>query len=266
MKKIILCDGDSWTAGDIVDPEIFGDNLAEVNHVDNRPYRLPKVWPNKLGKLLNIEVDNFSVAGSSNDGIVRRTIAKTLEALKKYDTSELFVIVGWSSPERKDFYFKGEWNSWETLYPAQLTQSQPNKDLEKFYKIYLKYFWNEEEYMSRYIQHNLYLHYFLKSKNIDHLFFSAFYETKNNSEGSGMFKDIELYDSIITDNINFSDSYTIEEFSKIHDNVFKKISFRRLLMEDNKFRDGLFGDDFHPTERAHQLWAEELYKDLKDKI
>ena len=25
MKKILLCDGDSWTAGDIVDPKIFGD-------------------------------------------------------------------------------------------------------------------------------------------------------------------------------------------------------------------------------------------------
>ena len=34
-------------------------------------------------------------------------------------------------------------------------------------------------------------------------------------------------------------------------------------MNDNdKFGDDLF-QDFHPSEKAHQLWAEELYKDLK---
>jgi len=24
-KKILLCDGDSWTSGDIIDPELFGE-------------------------------------------------------------------------------------------------------------------------------------------------------------------------------------------------------------------------------------------------
>ena len=54
--KLLLCDGDSWTAGDIVDPNLFGDNLAEVHHPNNNQYRLPRVWPHKLGKLLNVDV------------------------------------------------------------------------------------------------------------------------------------------------------------------------------------------------------------------
>ena len=105
MKKILLCDGDSWTAGDIVDPDIFGDQLEHVNHPDNKPYRLPRVWPHKLGKLLGVEVENTSVAASSNDAIVRRVVENVLDILKRYDSSGVFVIIGWSSPERKDFYF-----------------------------------------------------------------------------------------------------------------------------------------------------------------
>ena len=41
--KVLYCDGDSWTAGDIVDPKLFGDNVAEVHHPDNEQYRLPRV-------------------------------------------------------------------------------------------------------------------------------------------------------------------------------------------------------------------------------
>ena len=36
--KLLLCDGDSWTAGDIVDPNLFGNDLAEVHHPDNNQY------------------------------------------------------------------------------------------------------------------------------------------------------------------------------------------------------------------------------------
>ena len=154
-EKILLCDGDSWTAGDIVDPEIFGEQLEHVNHPDNRPYRLPRVWPHKLGKLLGVDVENKSVAGSSNDAIVRRVVGDVIDLLKTYQPNEIYVIIGWSSPERKDFFFKGEWDgdfleSWETLYPAQYSQNLPNKEVEKFYDTYLKYFWHEEEYLNRY--------------------------------------------------------------------------------------------------------------------
>ena len=281
-KKILICDGDSWTAGDLIDPELFGDDMTHVNHPDNDQYRLPRVWPHKLGKLLNVEVSNISVAGSSNDAIVRRLIPNVMKLLGHYNSDDFFIIVGWSSPERKDFYFKGEWNSWETLYPAQLTQSLPNKDLEKFYKIYLKYFWNEKEFMNRYINQNLYLHYFLKSKNIDHLFFNAFYESsaldfdddvykKFVEVGvSGMRENTDIIDDIKKFNgsesygeyFNSANPYIVKEFLKVTDKVFKEVSFRNFLMEK-----GLFSSpQQHPNDMEHQLWAKELYKDLKDKI
>ena len=261
--KLILCDGDSWTAGDIVDPEIFGDQLEHVNHPDNRPYRLPRVWPHKLGKLLEVEVENISVAASSNDAIVRRIVENVLDILKVYDGSDVFVIIGWSSPERKDFYFKGDWDgdfieSWETLYPAQLEQSLPNKDVEKFYDTYLKYFWHSEEYINRYVNQNLYLHYFLESKGVRHLFFDAFYQSKK----------VNMYDNYdLVEELKNMETNVIKEFIDIREKFFKDGSFRKFLMKPNtkEFKKDLF-EGFHPSERGHQLWAEELYKDLKDRI
>ena len=264
MKKIILCDGDSWTAGDIVDPNIFGDKLEHVNHPDNTKYRLPRVWPGKLEKLIGIKTDNISIAGSSNDAIVRRTLRRVIELLETYQPEEIFVIIGWSSPERKDFYYKGKWESWETLYPAQLEQVFPDMRLKKLYEIYLDIFWNEEEYIERYIQQNLLLHHFLNSYNINHLFFDAFYEKED-----GMFKDVDIEETFY----NFhslrnhkrngtGNKYLIDEFLKLRERIFKKESFRKYIgFEDMKLWDGV-----HPSEEAHEKWAQELNRELRGKI
>lgn len=78
--KLILCDGDSWTSGDMISPNLESTN---VNHSDNDSYRLPKVWPSDLGKLTNIEIKNISRAGSSNDGIVRRILDNVNDYLEQ---------------------------------------------------------------------------------------------------------------------------------------------------------------------------------------
>ena len=245
--KLILCEGDSWTAGDIIDPEIFGDRLDKVNDPRNRPYRLPKVWPHKLGNLLGVETDNNSVSGSSNDGIVRRLLKKIPDLLKTYESKDLFVIVGWSSPERKDFYYKGKWDAWETMYPAQLTQDfSYDKDLQEFYRIYLEKFWNEEEYVERYIQHNLLIHHFLNSYGINHIFFDAFYETK----------DMGIYDKLSNDNL--------EPIKNIKENYFISKTFRETLMKGEYLDEELFGKDYHPTENGHETWARYLYDKINN--
>ena len=179
--KLILCEGDSWTAGDMIDPKL---NTTNINHVDNDDYRLPKLWPYDLEKLTNIKVINNSRAGSSNDGIVRRVIDNISYLTEKNKSKDLFVIVGFSSPERKDFYYKGEFdgeliNGWETMYPAELEHGVlkfGNSPLADFYKLYLSYFWYPGEYIRRYIEQVLLLHYFLKGNNIKHKFFNSFYE------------------------------------------------------------------------------------------
>jgi len=282
MKKVIICDGDSWTAGHFVNPKLkklF--DRGELFEMDKRndDYRLPKVWPYKLGKLLNSEVVNIACAGSSNDSIVKRTIENVLKYLKNYKPEELFVIVGWSSPERKDFYFKGDWNggfaeSWETMYPAELTLGfgkYKNTPLSEFYKLYLTYFWNEEEYIARYMEQNLLLHYFLKDKKIKHLFFNSFYESKFFLDGqlvNAMHEDIELVQEIYE---KFNSKLITEDFKKINKNFFHDISFREMMVsKDSEFPwpEGVWDkvDGHHPSELAHEFWAEELNTKLKGKL
>ena len=198
--------------------------------------------------LINFDLTHMSQsvqnagAGSSNDAIVRRTMRKVKDLLLDYKPKDLFVIVGWSSPERKDFYYKGEWNSWETLYPAQLTQDfSYDKDLQEFYRIYLEKFWNEEEYIERYIQHNLLIHHFLNSYGIKHIFFDAFYETK----------DMGIYDKLNKDNL--------KQIKDIRKNNFIDKTFREVLMKGEYLDEELFGKDYHPTEKGHEIWARYLY-------
>ena len=258
MKKIILCDGDSWTAGDIIDPKLEKAGLTYINDPKNDKYRLPKVWPHKLGKLLSIvpglediEVWNAAVAGCSNDAIVRRVVENTFKLLDDYKPEEIFVVVGWSSPERKDFHYDYDGvKHWETFYPHAILDPKQlgrrTKDQQEFYKSYVKYYWNEEEYFSRYIHNNLYLHYFLKSNNIDHLFFDAFYQTLE----LGINHELEMRkDGIKTEN----------KFIEITKDIYKDISFKNFILEGKHF----CKDNLHPNEKGHQLWAEELSKDLQ---
>jgi len=104
-----------------------------------------------------------------------------------------------------------------------------------------------EEYISRYIHTNLYIHYFLKSHNIEHMFFDAFYETAE----FGINHDLEIR-NIIDD----------KEYLKVTNEFTKNNSFKNFLLRQNE--QDLFNDgDPHPSEKGHQLWAEELSKDLQ---
>ena len=107
FKKLVVA-GDSWTYGsEIRDPKL----PTSVNDWDepNDAYRLPRIWPTKLGAHLDAEeVINLSYPAASNDRIVRNLVGwLTQEYLSTgKDTSELFVVVGFTSPERKDFYYR----------------------------------------------------------------------------------------------------------------------------------------------------------------
>ena len=151
LIRVILAEGDSWTAGDIINPDIVKDLKGNVNDKLNDSYRLPKVWPYKLGTKLNIEVINEAIAGSSNDGIIRRTINKVTELLNVYKEEEIHVIIGLTSPERKDFYHKKDNDyGWDVLYP--LDSSEITEERKLFKKVYSSIYWNKEEYFSRYLQ------------------------------------------------------------------------------------------------------------------
>ena len=279
--KILYCDGDSWTAGDIVDPNL---DISHINHSDNDEYRLPKVWPHKLGENINIassalnlpevKVVNKSIAGSSNDGIVRRVLANTTKLLEEVKPEELHIIIGWSSPERKDFFYSDNIRkNWETLYPAELYQEQPNKDIEKFYKIYVKRFWNYEEFTHRHIESVLLLHHFLNGLGIKHNFFNAFYESSTYGKATDLYETyyknkkrgipdkfhMEYYEEMQTN--GEIDEYVLDEYNRIYELHYAKISFKTFCDRIEPIRKKRF-DQNHPVERMHEEWSKYLYKQI----
>jgi|7_EtaG_2_1085326.scaffolds.fasta_scaffold15266_2 hypothetical protein len=277
MKKIILCEGCSWTAGSFIDPKL---DTTGVMSSENNEYRLQRVWPHSLGKLLDVDVLNSGIAGSSNDAIVRRTIENVFSLLEQYKSDEICVIIGWTSPERKDFYLKmdsKEYDAWVTLYPAQLYNFKENRDVEKFFELYGMYFWNSEEYLNRFIHQNLYLHSFLENKNIKHLFYSSFYEAEQNqgikfNVSSKLYLDGTGKEEFPGPEYRNTEK-TITNFLENSD-FFMDISFLKYLetkrLEDPdrvqsskySFHDSMFFKDHHPTPYGHQLWAEYLSKRL----
>jgi len=251
-KKVILTDGDSWTAGDIIDPSKKDSINGFVNHPDNDNYRLPRVWPGKLESLLQTKVINQAVAGSSNDGILRRVINSVVNLLKDYNNDEILVIIGFSSPERKDFFYKKDKiGSWDTLYPFNIDDEHLTEDRKQFNKIYANTYWNEEEFLSRYINTVISLHSFLKSKGIDHIFFNAFYEEPGEIASTNFFNKLSKLKHRLSDNylkhINIDNS--LQEYINIHKKIFLKSSFSEYIKDSDTFK------GYHPSEESHFKWA-----------
>ena len=257
LIKVILAEGDSWTAGDIIDPEIQEDLKGNVNSILNDDYRLPKVWPFKLACKLGKKVVNNAVAGSSNDGIVRRTIDGTLELLKTYDASEIHVIIGLTSPERKDFYHKKDNDyGWDVLYP--LDSSDLTEERKLFKRVYSSIYWNKEEYISRYLQSVFLVHQFLQCHGIHHTFFNAFYQDNDGSFGLDLHKSIERLQAKSSESYlrHLKINNVIDRYKYIVRDYFALTSFKSYI---DKFGKDVY-DGLHPNEDGHEVWAEYLYQ------
>ncbi len=265
--KVILCDGCSWTGGHDIDPKLEKQGITFVNHPDNDSYRLPRLWPYKLGKLLNVEVINSGVAGSSNDGIVRRTLREVKNLLSEHRAKDIYVVIGWTSPERKDFFYRNDdTGAWDTLYPVQNEYHHPDKDVKKFWEIYIQKYWNEEEYLERYTQQVILLHLFLKEHGIKHLFFDAFYETTKD-DNPNILNSVNVDDLILQNQYDkMGHYYLMDYFNSLRQDIFMPTSFRNFLLQKRKikFGDDMFNTkDYHPTEKAQHLWAKKLNLTIK---
>lgn len=259
IKKLIVA-GDSWTYGsEIRDPAL----PQSVNDWDdpNDAYRLPRIWPTKLGKHLNIDdVVNLSYPAASNDRIIRNLVGwLTQEYLSVgKDTSELLVVVGFTSPERKDFYYRDINNKhrhfWYTLWPMW-KHKYPQQELNQFAELYAAYMWNSEEYTHRYLQQVFYLQTLFKQYGIEHLFFQAFYQRNDmhirqwtddpyNRHYQGQ-PDEMVWNMI--DPIRFM--HKNDEVHSFHNYIIKKDA-------SPGQRDSIL--NMHPSELGHTWWADHI--------
>jgi hypothetical protein len=288
-KLEIICDGDSWVFGcEIVNPEIAatypkGTYVGKFDYYENNDsYRVPRIFPTFLSKKLNANVTNLAWPADDNGTILNRTMVHiSKEYLAKGKSTEnLLVMIGWSSPERNVFYYKDTENKYIQrfrLWPQ--VKHFDSKAQEEFWKIYVEYLWNAEEYMPRYVMNVLQFQNFCKVHNIKWLCFNSFYQTptvdikdwkdlnvrkelENTHSGGGPY-----HISTDTDDVRKYYQFT---YTNLWDTI-DPIRFYKKDEENNTFYSFIKKSNlekpfigWHPSPEAHEIWADELIQYINE--
>lgn len=296
MSKFLLTNGDSWTFGsEIMCPEMlappgekgygmagrYKEGKMDVDR-ENDHYRIPRIWPTMLAHKMGVEHKNISWPARSNDTIMGSTINWVLENYIKpgKSTEDLIVMIGWSSPERKDIIIEDLDDNvhWYTMWPAMDTdQFYAGDVMKRYFKFYVQHLWIAREYIARYIEQNFHLHKFLESHGIEHYFFNSFYipgkiplpihewidvdlsavinEWKNHQYGG-------WHDPMwtATDQINC----ILNMWEQIPEEVFLEKKTHRSFKShiDHTVSDELRMINMHPSPDGHSAWATHLYETL----
>jgi hypothetical protein len=261
MRLVVA--GDSWTYGS----EIRDPNLPDTVHDWDEPndaYRIPRIWPTKLGNLMGIsDVINLSYPAASNDRIVRHTVGwLTQEYIAKgKSTEDLFVVVGLTSPERKDFYYKdGKSGFWFTMWPMW-KHKYPQKSLNDFADVYAAYLYNIEESTHRYLNQIFYLQTLFNHYKIKHLFFQAFYQRSDMHIQQWTDDPYHRHYNGQPDQMIWN---LIDPVRFMHkdDDIHSFHNYIKSKDTDPRYKNVISG--MHPSEYGHTLWAEHMYQYVKD--
>jgi hypothetical protein len=279
-KKLkIICDGDSWVFGsEIADPKISKryDGTVHPGKYDwmeeNDEFRVPKIFTTHLAKIMDAEVTNLAWPADDNGTIVNRTITyiSSNYLAKGIPTDNLFVIVGWSSPERNHFWYKDDKIDTKfRLWPQVQHFDAPQQ--KEFWDFYVTYLWNPEEYLPRYVMNVLQLQNFCNAHNIKWMCYNSFYQTPGRNPQD--WNDLDVRNELLPLNLHGS-PYQISttkgrnmyqnEYVSAWDTI-DPIRFYKKDQPDNTFKRVMekanvepvyYG--WHPSPESHKVWAEEL--------
>jgi len=266
--KIVAC-GDSWCWGaELVDPAkeplwVKGIDNHDLHYIPHHAEyreknRYIQLFADKVGAS---EVIDLSYCSFSNDAIARTLIEWLVE--NEYtsgrDTADLFVSIGWSSPERREFYYKDKWgrDNWLPFGPWSMNQDHGNPDLDKFMRLYFDNFWNTSEYMHRWILQLWQTELMLKKFNIKYVMHQAFYAHHQ--------KIIDKWDDRVylfnyKNSITLSDKLmwdSIDPIRFMHKNDSKSGTAHNYMM-NNSNGESVFLEQ-HPNSLGHKIWAEHMY-------
>jgi hypothetical protein len=266
--KLIAC-GDSWAWGaELVDPAVVPKWVPhQDNHhlhylPENEIYRHTHRYTGILAEKLNAEVVDLSYCGYSNDAIIRTLFDWLIKEdyLSGRDTSDIFVSIGWTSPERREFFYKQKWGSdnWMPFGPLWGQRFPENKDLDEFSRIYIENFWNPGEYMHRWINQVWQTQELLEKHKIKYVMHQAFYH--HHHKMISEWEDVKYHNNH-AEHITPSDR---KLWDMINDKTFMhkddpKVGTAHNYMVAIGGKDKVFAD-IHPNTYGHKIWAEHMYE------
>jgi hypothetical protein len=212
-----------------------------------------------VSNLFNWVDCNNASAGVSNDYIFRQTmrdVSHWLDTKKCWSeesgwikSDELFVCIGWTSPTRFEWW-EGKQYQQERLWTGydKWGDNDKNRTTED------EFILNQTEDLPSYIRtlnHIISLGSFLQVNNIPYCFYNVFYDFKTLKEPK---KQIDNFG-------RKSNQTSLKSLWKQIPN-FKDESMYEYIHKNG----GTFLPRNHPTKISHKLWANYLYKRIKDGV
>lgn len=223
-------------------------------------------WPHRLGKILNQEVVNLAIGGSSNDRIYRTTVEFCNTQTPKY------VVVGWTVLSRNELsHHSGTYLRMASNCKLADDCELPD-DLTGIHQFWIKNLLNEYINFKNLLHYILHLQDYFKTKQISYKFFTAL--PKNYIYEF-------LHDSDCAFNLaqqsfcwkKYNKDYELESKEthvKYHDlqRLINKIDLNNWIMHNTNMKDYLtdnnyaLDDTHHPTTVGHDQWAKILSQSL----
>ena len=278
-------------------------------------YKFKHSWTGYLDRLLDTTRDdwgaskavvdniergalNFGRGGLSNAGIVDNVLKVISVFNGSIDNYEGFFRYGWSGDD-KDKFTEDKFNpndyfvivSWTTFYRDRMFNmhgdgkyqtwginsltGDSNGNMNKHIESYIDGISNLPYLIEKYLNQCLYLHFFLKSCNIKHMFFNSFNETVDviKSIHNHKLVEIDKLEEIIqcSDILLQLDTLLPKDIfykNKMWGNSQLKFLIEHGSVEHLKHEtdDSMFLSDSQPSQWANKLWAKELYntKQIQD--
>ena len=221
--KTLYANGCSFTLGD------------ELSHPEVQRF------PSIIAKERGWDVVNQARCGAGNEEICRKTMDYLMDYIKDgKDVKDLVVIVGWSLVSRWEYYDNG----WKGLTPNSVSGRQD----APYY--YYGLFQSTEKDMLDFMWEVMVVESFLKKHNIEYFFFKidAGKHTMWNQTGA------EIIDGYDTSKVNklYLENIDIDKFPSLID---ERQTFREFALQYAGLK-----PEYHPNEKAHQLFAEYLMR------
>lgn len=214
----------------------FGAELADADK---------SAYPVLIATALSMDLYNHAENAGSNSRVLRTTLLWVSEYLQNSGRPEdLFVLIGWTGPDRHEFALASEEHSdpklfWRSLH-VHYELANETSDFVRLRKLIRNSFWCERECMTRYLVTIASLQGFLASQGIRFCFSQALPICHSHPELVPLVQAVDrkrFYGFMDTD----KDFFTC---------------FTRAKLPG--------GPNFHPLEQAHEFWARQLLPFIRE--